>query len=280
MIAAPPPNGDTRLGPLERLLGAPLKLEELKRKPGRRRTARATGPKGTAIAKQYGSDRAAVVAARIAALEAGPGEPVVPRLLMVDPEARMVVLSDVPGFPLRMSLLAHDDEACRRAGTALGAWHLFWSGRAPAALRAHTPEHELAILDRRADGVPAPLARAVRSAARGLAAPWTCSTVVHRDLYEEQLLIGRRIGLIDLDDAALGPPELDLGNLLGHVELLALRSGADLKPPASSFLAGYRAGGPDLDERLLDRCCRLTLLRLACIHDQPELLDPTWSTSG
>ena len=45
---------------------------------------------------------------------------------------------------------------------------------------------------------------------------------MHRDLYEEQLLAGERIGLIDLDDAALGPPELDLGNLLGHVELLAL----------------------------------------------------------
>jgi hypothetical protein len=34
---------------------------------------------------------------------------------------------------------------------------------------------------------------------------------VHRDLYEEQVLLGERVALIDLDDAALGPPELDIG---------------------------------------------------------------------
>ena len=39
-------------------------------------------------------------------------------------------------------------------------------------------------------------------------------------------MVGERIGLIDLDDSALGPPELDLGNLLGHLLLLERRSGA------------------------------------------------------
>jgi aminoglycoside phosphotransferase (APT) family kinase protein len=92
--------------------------------------------------------------------------------------------------------------------------------------------------------------------------------------------VGRRTGLIDVDDAALGPPELDVGNLLAHVELLSLRSGADLSGPAGELLAGYAAGGPALDDGLLERCRRLTLLRLACIHAQPELLEPTASTSG
>jgi Ser/Thr protein kinase RdoA (MazF antagonist) len=179
-----------------------------------------------------------------------------------------------------VALLAHDDEACRQAGRALGAWHLFWSGRSPEPLRAHTVQRELAILDRRAEGGSPSLARAVRSTVRDLTASWPCTTVVHRDLYEEQLLTGPRTGLIDLDDAALGPPELDVGNLIAHVELLSLRSGADLSAPAERFLAGYAAGGPALDERLLDRCRRLALLRLACIHDQPELLEPTASTSG
>jgi hypothetical protein len=272
--------GDPRLGPLERVLGAPVMLEDLKHKPGRRRTARASGAAGTAIVKQYGSDRAATVAARVAALAAGPPDPVMPRLLMVDPGLRMVLLSEVPGVPLRVSLLAGDGELCRRAGSALGEWHRYWSARRPAPLRDHTVEHELAILDRRAEDAAAPLARAVRSAARGLAAPWACSTVIHRDLYEEQLLVGSRIGLIDVDDAALGPPELDVGNLLAHVELLSLRSGIGLSAPAGELLAGYAAAGPPLDELLLERCRRLSLLRLACIHAQPELLAPTASTSG
>jgi Ser/Thr protein kinase RdoA (MazF antagonist) len=274
------PSRDAWLEPLERLLGAPVTLEELKHKPGRRRTARAIGRRGTAIAKEYRSDRAGVVAARVAALAAGPREPAVPSLLLVHPGLRMVVLSDVPGTPFREALLSRDAEMCRRAGRALGAWHLFWAGVAPPALRPHTVQRELAILDRRAEGRPAATRRAVRAAARGLGAAWSCSTIVHRDLYEEQIVIGRRVGLIDLDDAALGPPELDVGNLLAHLDLLALRSGAHLDSPAAWFLAGYAVGGPALDEALLDRCRRLALLRLACIHGQPELLEPTASTSG
>jgi aminoglycoside phosphotransferase (APT) family kinase protein len=90
---------------------------------------------------------------------------------------------------------------------------------------------------------------------------------VHRDLYEEQLLIGNRVGLIDLDDAALGPPELDLGNLLAHVDLLALRNGRDLAPECDALVAAYAEAGPPVDAALLHRCRRLALLRLACLND-------------
>ena len=114
----------------------------------------------------------------------------------------------------------------------------------------------------------------MRRAAHELAGEWRCSTVVHRDLYEEQLLVGDRIGLIDLDDAALGPPELDLGNLLGHVELLALRSGREPRRRRASALSeGYAAAGPALDAALLERCRRLTLLRLACLNDDVALAE-------
>lgn len=58
--------------------------------------------------------------------------------------------------------------------------------------------------------------------------PWECTTVVHRGLYEEQILARTTVGLIDLDDTHLGPPDLDL-------------------------------------ERL-DQCEHLTLIRLGCIH--------------
>jgi hypothetical protein len=257
---------------LEEILGAPLlELEQLKHKPGRRRTLRARGPRGTAIVKQYASDRAETVAARVAALGAGPEEPLVPRVMLFAPELHLVVFSEVPGRPLRRALLDGDEGECRRAGAALAAWHLSWAGRAPSPLRPHGAARELELLRRHAEAASPHTAAIVREATAGPAEPWDCSTVVHRDLYEEQVMLGARVGLIDLDDAALGPPELDVGNLLAHVDLLELRSGRELTSPCEAILAGYEAAGGEPDESLLLRCRRLARLRLACIHGEPRL---------
>ena len=166
---------------LEDLLGAPVMLEELKVRRGRRRTLRATGRRARAIVKVYASERAPVVAARVAALADGPPEPVVPRLLHVDSERHLVVLSEVPGVPLR--------DALRNGMTAAG------------------------------------------------------------------------------------PAELDLGNLWAHVELLGMRVSLDLESVMGAFLDGYATCGPSVDDALLDRCRRLALRRLACIHDEERLLE-------
>ena len=56
---------------VERCVGAPAVLEELKHKPGRRLTLRVRGPRGSAILKLYRSGRAAAVAERISALAGG-----------------------------------------------------------------------------------------------------------------------------------------------------------------------------------------------------------------
>jgi len=56
---------------LEPILGAPVVLEELKHKPGRRTTSRAVGARRSAIVKVYASERAPIVAARLGALAAG-----------------------------------------------------------------------------------------------------------------------------------------------------------------------------------------------------------------
>jgi Ser/Thr protein kinase RdoA (MazF antagonist) len=258
---------------LEAIVGAPVTLEELKHRPGRRRTVRARGPRGTAIAKEYTSERAAVVADRVESLAAGPPEPVVPTVIHIDVGLQLVVLSDVPGEPLRQALLEGDLGTCARSGAALGTWHAAWHGSAPAVLRAHTAEREVAMLRGRAESASPPVARAVQDALSGPTEHWACTTVVHRDLYEEQVLVGERIGLIDLDDAAVGPPELDLGNLLAHVELLELRRDRDLGPEKHSLLQAYAETGPELDRTLLDRCRRLTLLRLACLNDDVRLAE-------
>jgi aminoglycoside phosphotransferase (APT) family kinase protein len=254
---------------LETIVGAPLELEELKYKPGRRRTLRARGPRSSAIVKLYGSPRASVVARRAEALAAGPPEPVTPAVLHVDSKQRFVVLSDVPGPPLREALLDGDLATCSRIGAALAAWHAAWEGAVPDAVQPHTIARELEILRTRAEAAAPPVAREVFGALARLSDDWACSTVVHRDLYEEQVLAGERVGLIDVDDAALGPPELDLGNLLAHVELLERRTQSDLGAPRDAVLRGY--GENSLDESLLDRCRRLSRLRLACIHGAREL---------
>jgi Ser/Thr protein kinase RdoA (MazF antagonist) len=259
---------------LEEIVGAPLTLEELKLKPGRRRTFRAVGPRRRAIVKAYRSDRAALVAARVRALARGPEEPEVPEVLHEDAALRLVVLSEVVGPPLREPLLAGDLAECARAGAALGRWHAFWRGTAPPPLAPHTVERELEVLSACADRAEPAIAERVRRAATAVRAEeWPVATVVHRDLYEEQIVLGPRVGLIDLDDAALGPAELDVGNLLAHVDLLGLRSRCDLGPASRALLGGYAASGAALDPGLVDRCRRLTLLRLACIHAHPALVD-------
>lgn len=237
------------------VVGAPVTIEVLKDKPGRRRTMRASGPAGTAIVKTYASDRAATVAERVAALAEGPREPRIPAVLHLDAGRRLVVLSDVEGIPLRVAVLERDEGACRAAGAAIAVWHRAWERRRPD-LRAHTVEHELAVLAGRGES----------AVATRLRRPWPCGTVVHRDLYEEQILTGPAIGLIDLDDAHLGPPELDVGNLLAHLALLCRRTGVDTRPAASEFLSGYALGGGVLDRERLAQCEELTRLRLARIH--------------
>lgn len=256
---------------LERLLGAPVVLEELKHRPGRRSTWRAIGSRGRAIVKRFESDRTPAVAARVAALGAGPREPVVPEVLAFDADLRVVVLSEVPGDPFRHAVLAGDAVACTRVGAALARWHAAWAGVSPPELRPHTVGRELDVLFAQADVAAGPLGEVVRAAASTMSGEWACPTVVHRDLYEEQVLVGERVGLIDLDDAALGPGELDLGNLVAHVELLGLRSGRDLTSATDPLLLGY-SGVSAVDHGLLDRLRRLSLLRLACIHRMPTLV--------
>lgn len=256
---------------LAELVGTPVSIRVLKHKPGRRTTSRANGPLGSAIVKSYVSARAATVAGRLVALAAGPPEPVLPQLLLLDEPGHLVVLTEVPGSPLREAALSGRLLDCRRAGAAIGGWHRAWSGVAPAQLRPHPAGRELEILGERSAKAPTAIRDVVDGAAGPLSGPWPCSTVVHRDLYEEQVLVGERVGLIDLDDAAVGPPELDVANLLAHLDRLALTTGRQLAAVGQAVLAGYATTGPQLDPELTERCRRLALLRLACIHGDLRL---------
>jgi aminoglycoside phosphotransferase (APT) family kinase protein len=256
----------------ERVLEGPVRLAILKHKPSRRCTWLATSSTGSVIVKAYASDRAATVAARVAALAAGPDEPTVPEVLLVDQQRRLVILSEVPGVPLRAAILSGDLQQCRRAGAAMARWHRWWEDGPPAPLAHHTIDAELAALDRWLARLPAGHRRSRSAIANELAQPWPCTTAVHRDLYEEQVVLRERVGLIDLDDAAAGPPELDLGNLAAHLDLLALgQAPLVARRGAGAFFAGYRTI-TTVDADRFERCRRLSLLRLACIHRDQRLV--------
>jgi Ser/Thr protein kinase RdoA (MazF antagonist) len=266
-------------GVVERCVGAPVEYEELKHKPGRRLTLRARGPRGSAIVKLYRSDRAPGVAERIGALADGPAEPEIPSVLAVEPAERVLVLSDVSGNALREAVLAEREDECRRAGAAIAGWHRAWRGGRPSLLEPHRIDDELTVLVDRAALAPADIRDRVAAAVPTLRGPWKSATVVHRDLYEDQILLGHRVGLIDLDDVALGPPELDIGNLLAHLDLLELRTQQELAVSRNSFLDGYGSRGA-LDPELLRRCRTLARLRLACIHTEPRLTRGELSAVG
>lgn len=265
-------------------VGGGARVELLKDKPGRRRTVRVRGAAGRVVCKWYASTRAAAVAARISAVATGPAEPVAPKVLLVDPDSHLVILTEVPGRPFSEALDCGNRAACRRVGAAVGGWHRAWSQRAhPPALAPHGIDQELAILAERAATAPRAIATAAHRLGPLFDIPWKPETVVHRDLYEEQILLGSRIGIIDVDDAALGPPELDIGNLLAHLLLRVDGRMAPFAEMGGATIDGYHQAGRRLVPERLERCMRLSLLRLACIHRKrwcatlaasPELVVP------
>lgn len=144
---------------------------------------------------------------------------------------------------------------------------------------AHGATHELAVLERwrarwtLARGAPpegfddarARLAeRRPESAPRGV--------LVHRDLHDGQLLLSDdSIALLDFDLAACGDPELDLGNLEAHLELLSMQgrraaSPGNARRARAELRRGFAEGGAELDASRLAWYRAATFLRLALVH--------------
>jgi hypothetical protein len=85
----------------------------------------------------------------------------------------------------------------------------------------------------------------------------------------QAVMEGDRLSVLDLDDAAMSEPAVDIANFAAHLDLMGLQHPAHA--PAitlvqDSFLARSREVDPDLDESLLAFLTASTLLRLAGIH--------------
>jgi len=141
--------------------------------------------------------------------------------------------------------------------------------------RSFCRSDELAILDRwrrllkkgnhPASGQVARYLKLLQQAADPAEKP---DTLVHRDFYPKQVLFpgcDEAPVLLDVDTMAMGPPAIDVGNFLAHLELARLeaKGGFDVKSLRRAFLKGYGA------DALLSAAVAYyelsTLVRLFCL---------------
>jgi hypothetical protein len=207
---------------------------------------------------------------------------------------RALLLGPVDGPSLSSSLEEPSALALMAlAGWGVAAWHGLRTPGLAELLPRHGPEEEIRVLERawkevspgtavsfeekrgagaarlptdlvaRARALILRVGEALRSG-RG-----SEEALLHRDLHPEQILLpAGGVGLVDLDEVALGEAELDLGNLVAHLQLHDLqRQGRIRHAPslALSLLASYRNAHP-YDERRLVLYTVSSLLRLASLE--------------
>jgi Ser/Thr protein kinase RdoA (MazF antagonist) len=261
---------------LTRALGRPVavtEVEVVRHKPGLRCTLRYRLADGqTVFAKTYANRRAGRVHESLQTL-AGMARVRLPAPLGCDDATRLVAIAALPGEPVLARVGAGDPHL--GVGLAESLFELHSCGAHLG--RRHSLDDEILPLVRRvqdlsgrapalAAGASSCLERALAGARRSW--PWRWRPV-HRDFYEDQVLDGPDgLGFIDLDDAAMSEPAVDVANLVAHLRLLALRDGGcpGAAVVSRAFIQRYRSLDPALDSRLLTLLVGTTLLRLACIH--------------
>jgi hypothetical protein len=227
-------------------------VELLRYVPGRRATTLVETPDGRAVLKLFASPRARGNHRRLLALRPATGS-LVPRPLAVGPAGHAGLLEYVPGRSLRIM-----------SGPDFVAW-CEELGRSVLRLQA-----SCVLLDREWTAVREidALSRRLPPGEMSWSPPPPDEVVpAHRDLHPDQVVLARdAVRLIDLDEAAMAPAGLDVGNFLAHLDrdaALGQRPGEEVRAAARAFLRGYGDDPPDLPWWR-----RITLARLACLEEQ------------
>jgi hypothetical protein len=254
-------------------------VEVIRHKPARRCTLRYDVQIGTRterlFAKTFASERGPGVYSTLRAIaDADPFGPALklPEPIAYLPRLKLLLQREVRGVPVRAALLAGDQGLAVRIAEGIHGLH----ASAVELRRMHEFAHELGALRERIDRLATKRDRArhclsalQKAAAAGF--EWR-RRPVHRDFYYDQVLAdGNALGILDLDDAAMSEPALDVSNFLAHLRLLALEEPARadaVTDAADAFRARMCRLDPDLDAYLLRVLEAGTLLRLACIHER------------
>jgi aminoglycoside phosphotransferase (APT) family kinase protein len=180
-----------------------------------------------------------------------------PRPLGCVPELSMLVYEPVEGRLLDEILLGPDGE---RGGALVARWLAALHGSRVTLDRSLVPADELVTVEawvalvEHASPVHAAAVRRLQDFVRvAVDAPFRRDTPVHRDFHYHHVLVGERLGVIDLDELRLGDPALDIAHFCVHLRLLGCRmpGAADrLRRIERVFLDQYAAlSGWQRDER-------------------------------
>lgn len=224
-------------------------------------------PHGRAVLKVFARPRARGNDRRLKSFAASPAGELVPTPLAVDSSGHVSVVSWAAGEVYDQV----DDEtfiaAAGYIGRALRRLH-----ESNAALdRVWAYDDEVAQLRRRATPATRNAVEEIIAATAALANERLAPA--HRDCHPRQVVLhGDRVMWIDLDDATLAPPALDVGNFVAHLRrdaCLGRRDHGASEEAVGAFVDGY--GRIDGD---LEAWTRLALARLAGLaetrHRRPD----------
>lgn len=241
-------------------------IEVLRHLPGRRVTTVVHTRHGPAVLKLFATSRARGGHRRLVAFAESPASSFVPRPLG-HRKGHLMLVEFVPGTPLGSLDGEALANASRRAGRALR--HVHDSG--VELDRTWGVRDEIDQLLRTAGP-------ATRTAVERAIARWAPSgdgpmVPSHRDCHPAQVVRTRNgVRLIDLDDSAMAPRGIDVGNFVAHLEMdahLGRRPGEEVIAATGAFVDGYGGEPPELES-----WTRLSLARLAALaetrHRSPE----------
>lgn len=235
--------------------------------PGRRAASLVDTRQGLAVLKVFASPRARGNDRRLRLLADTPVRDQVPRTLGVDDDGHVSLVSWREGTIYDE---VDDDQfvaAAHQVGEALHALHNC------GALfdREWTIDREALQLRRRA--TPATAAAADEVIAATVHVTTEPLVPAHRDCHPRQVVcVEEQVFWIDLDDAAMAPAALDIGNMVAHLRRDACLGRRDRDVTDDAITELRRGYGPVAGD--VDGWTRLALVRLAGLaesrHHQPD----------
>lgn len=253
------------------LPGGPLRIRALRYKPQRRFVGEVlSGSSSAAVFKLYARHdylRARLNAKVLASLS----NVSVPQRIGHSHRDCGLLFEWLPGVGLGSLLAVREAsrDVLESVGAALATLHLQHCSKLLATPTLGGGEELLAAAGAIGDVRPQLGERAVRLAQR-LAAQLEAAAgpprVCHGDFYADQVLVGRQVALVDLDDAGQGDACRDLGNFIAHLERKAVYGEIDAASAdavGAAVMVGYHSVQPKVDSSRIACHTAGGLLRLA-----------------
>lgn len=206
-----------------------------------------------------------------------------PRILGHSDRHRSLLLQWIEGEPLSKLLAAADCSSEMEAvGAALAALHREQHRKLPRRSPGAEAQSLLRLI---ADssflgaGLAVPMEQLAKRCDKMLRTIPERLASTHGDFHAGQVVLGtsQRVGVIDLDRAALGHASGDLGNFIAHIEQACLYGTLSNEKKwrySNAFLTGYRQAGGQVEQRSLRIFVAASLLKL--IHEPFRYREDGW----